>query len=284
MLSNLPAQRVNHVHETPDLAALVASFTAWESSAAIFLFPHPDDEFAVSALIRDKTQTGQRVLCIYLTDGGFGGQSAQRREFETLKALELAGVAAGDALFLGRELQIPDGRLHLHLERVFTALLGLMPACSDLFCPAWEGGHQDHDAAHLIALAMQQASGIEQVFQFSLYHGAGLPGPLFRVMDPLPENGPTQDRLTSLRERLWHLRFCLSYPSQWKTWLGIFPFVALHMLLDGRFRIQGIDARRIIDPPHAGALLYHRRKFLNQQDFRDDVAPFISARVFGADR
>lgn len=271
-------------HNLDSPTSPASSAASRKSKPTIFLFPHPDDEFAVSTLIRDRRRTGQRVLCIYLTDGGFRGQSGERREFETIKALGLAGVPASDAVFLGRELQIPDGSLHLHLEHVFAALLRTMPVCYELFCPAWEGGHQDHDAAHLIALALQRASDIDLVWQFPLYHGAGLPGPFFRVMDPLPQNGPTHDRRTNFRERLWHLRFCLAFPSQWRTWLGIFPFVALHMLRDGRFQVQRTDARRVLDDPHHGAVLYHRRKFLNQQDFRDGVAAFIDARIIGATR
>ena len=59
----------------------------------------------------------------------------------------------------------------------------------EVYLPAWEGGHQDHDAGHLLGLSLA-APGL-RLRQFPLYQGAGLPGPFFRVMAPLPGNGPS---------------------------------------------------------------------------------------------
>lgn len=249
---------------------------------ACFLFAHPDDEFAVTALISDRVRAGIQVSCVYLTDGAFAGQSPIRRRVETLAALARLGVVEGDVYFLGEKESIPDGSLHLHLERALGALSASKAATgvpSELFCPAWEGGHQDHDCVHLIALALDAQMALDRVRQFSIYHGAGLRGPFFRVMDPLPENGPTEDRSCTLGERLSQVLFCLNYPSQWKTFMGLLPGVAWHMLTDGRFRVQRLDARRVLSSLHSGPPLYERRGFMTEKDFRAAANSFMLKHI-----
>lgn len=252
---------------------------------ACFLFPHPDDEFAVTALIRDRREAGVRVSCIYLTDGAFGGQSPVRRRVEALRALAGLGVTAEDMHFVGEENGIGDGSLYLNLDKALDALHALdclERAPAELFIPAWEGGHQDHDAVHLLGLALHSRLRESRLQQFSIYHGAGLPGPLFHVMQPIAGNGPTEDRPGSLRERWQQVRFCMNYPSQWKTFIGLLPCVAWRMLSDGRLRLQAVDASRVWQAPHAGAPLYERRGFLRQTEFRRYADPFILAHIASA--
>jgi LmbE family N-acetylglucosaminyl deacetylase len=254
-----------------------------ESMPALFIFPHPDDEFAVSAWIRDRRRSSTRVVCAYITDGAFGGQSPRRREAETIAALKGLSVPEQDILFLGAKHGIADGSLHLNLEQALDLLVpvaGSLGKSVELFCPAWEGGHQDHDAAHVLALALAARLGAgTAVSQFPLYTGARLPGPFFRVMHPLALNGRTRARRCNARERLSQIRFCFGYPSQWKTWMGLLPFVVWHMLADGKFYLQSVDVRRVLEPPHAGSPLYSRRGFLSEADFRTAVAPFIERHV-----
>lgn len=245
---------------------------------SVFLFAHPDDEFAVAGLITDRCLSGTQVLCLYLTDGGFGGQSVQRRNAESLQVLARLGVPAACVRFLGSELAIPDGTLHLHLELALQALRPLTLTATELFCPAWEGGHQDHDATHLLGLALA-GGDVPILRQFSLYHGEGLPGPFFKVMAPLKANGPTEDRPSGWRERLTYTTLCWAYPTQWKTWVGLFPFVAWHLLSDGRFRLQTVDPRRVLDPPHRGRPLYERRGFLQHSQFRAHADAFIAKHI-----
>ena len=130
-----------------------------------------------------------------------------------------------------------------------------------------EGGHHDHDAAHLVGLALAQELGIRDVWQASLYQGRGLPGGAFRVLAPMPENGPVTSRRLPLGARLRYLGYCLSYPSQWKTWLALFPMVMLHYLTHGSEQLQRVDARRVLETPHAGEVLYERRGFITWAAF-----------------
>ena len=246
--------------------------------AWLFLLPHPDDEFAVSAHLRDAIRAGKTVRGVYLTDGGWAGQDVGARERESLQVLARLGVPATAVSFLGREAGLPDGALHAHLERARAApraRLAGSPPPTRVVLPAWEGGHQDHDAAHLLGLALAQDGAVLR--QFPLYHGAGLPGPLFRVMAPLPANGPSERRPAGVGERLRQLRICFSYPSQWKTWLGLAPMVLVHLLIDGGFHLQAVDPARTAAPPHPGRPLYERRGFLAWQAFESATAAFRAA-------
>lgn len=246
----------------------------------LFLLAHPDDEFACSIRIRAEARAGAEVHCAYLTDGGYGGQPVARRRSESLQVLGLLGVPAEQVHFLGEQHGFSDGALHRQLDAADAALQALVSAIGPvdaLYVPAWEGGHQDHDAVHLLGWALARRHTIE-ARQFPLYHGAGLPGPWFRVLSPLPANGPVQAYRATWRERLFAMALCLRYVSQWRTWLGLFPFFVLHMLLSGCFPEQQVLETRVFEPPHQGRLLYERRGFLTAAEFYAAAARFIAAQ------
>jgi LmbE family N-acetylglucosaminyl deacetylase len=243
----------------------------------LFLFPHPDDEFAVAQPLADLRARGAAVHCVYLTDGGYGGQATDRRRGESLRVLAALGVDAAAVEFHA----FTDGRLHDSLEPALAALMQSrqrLPPLDRLYFPAWEGGHQDHDAAHLLGVALASVAGVE-ARQFPLYQGAGLPGPLFRVMAPLRANGTSDVRTLSVGERIAQLRRCLAYPSQWKSWIGLWPLLAWHLLVDGRFHLQPVSRERVRERPHAGALLFERRGFLTASEFAASAEPFIAKHL-----
>lgn len=249
----------------------------------VCLLPHPDDEFAIYAEIEALVAEGRRVVCVYLTDGAYGGQSAERRVAETRAVLWELGVAAEDVHFPGRELGIGDTMLFRRVEDARTATRRLIASAGHrprFLMPAWEGGHHDHDAAHLIGLMLVRDCGdAAEAFQFSLYHGRGLPGSFFRLLSPLQANGPVIQREVPWRDRLRHLGYCLSYPSQWKTWLGLFPGVLANYVAVGAQRLQPVDPARVREPPHAGTLLYERRGFCTWKTFAEVTEDIRAAIV-----
>lgn len=249
-----------------------------ERPAVVFVLAHPDDEFACSMWLKSLRASGRRVAVTYLTDGGFGGQATDRREQESLRVLRRLGVEAADVVFLGRLHGWPDGALHACLAEASAGLkdwVNTLGPVGTIVMPAWEGGHQDHDAAHLAAIAAASHHGISDLWQIPLYTGAGLPGPFFRVLHTLVENGPVETYRASWRERLQAIALCVEYASQWKTWLGLLPFLTLHLVMAGTFPRQRVQLQRVRQPPHAGAPLYERRGFLAYRDFRASADRFI---------
>lgn len=250
-------------------------------AVALFLFAHQDDEFGVLQRILDCRARGLRVACAYLTDGRTASASAGQRNRESLAVLSSLGVAPDDVFFAGLELGIGDAQLPRHLERAAAWIarwLDRYPQVEALHVTAWEGGHHDHDALHALAVTLAFERGLlARTWQFSLYQASGLPGPLFRVLAPLPRNGPVQALPIPWRMRLRHLKACLSYPSQRTTWIGLFPFVALHYLLRGVEQLQPVAPERLGERPHAGALYYEKRKFFTWPQMAQAIAAWRGA-------
>lgn len=237
-------------------------------AAALFVFAHQDDEYGVFQHLLDCRRRGLRLACAYLTDGATASASAATRNAESLAVLAQLGVAAADIAFGGLEAGIGDGRLPQRLAAAGAWLdhwLARFETVDSLHAPAWEGGHHDHDALHVLAVTAAARRGwLERTWQYPLYQGAGVPGSrLLRVMTPLPANGPVSLSPIDWPARLRFLRYCLAYPSQRKVWAWLFPYVLAHYLLHGVQALQPVSPRRIGERPHAGPLYYEKRKLFS---------------------
>lgn len=231
------------------------------SSVIAFLLPHPDDEFAIFAWIDDALRRGHAVHCIWMTDGGYGGQDVTRRRVESEEILRRAGLAPASFHFIGQQHRFPDGELHNHIERAHDAVVELLAPLRgniSVLVPAWEGGHQDHDTTHVIGRALARSTQ-HHFLQYPIYQGEGLAGPMFRIMRPLASNGSTTVVPVSISRRLEYVRRCFGYRSQWKSFVGLLPFYALRMFNRFPFQLQHLQDARAGQRPHEGALLYERR-------------------------
>ena len=236
-----------------------------ERPVAVFLFAHQDDECGVYEQIHLALQMGHRVVCAYLTTGVPAGGDASRRDSESLVVLGRLGVGAVDVIFAGRQLSIPDGDLIHRLSEAARWLADWMlghARLASVYVPAWEGGHPDHDALHAMTVKLCSDAGVGSVvYQYPLYNGLHCMKPFFRVFLPLVENGPVQRSVIPWRRRVGFLHHALSYPSQWRTWVGLFPFFLQYYIFRGVQMLQPVNAARLQVRPHAGALYYEMRQF-----------------------
>lgn len=237
----------------------------------LFLFAHQDDEYGVYPILEQIVARGDVVKVIYLTSGTLDGSLSERRNRESTGVLSRIGIADTDIHFLGADLHFPDGKLFQHVEPAAQAVSALFQDAGTptrIFSPAWEGGHQDHDATYIIACYLAQMfSCLEASRQFPLYNGQGLPGSCWHTFMPLPENGPVESFKLSWRARLRYLRLCLHYRSQWPTWLGLYPMYALRLCTSGRQFLQPLRTDRLNSAPHPGQSLYERRGFCDRKEF-----------------
>ncbi|MGE4243164.1 PIG-L deacetylase family protein [Ramlibacter sp.] len=231
---------------------------------AVFFFAHQDDEFGVFRQLEAERAAGRAVECIYLTDGECRGVTSQERDAESLSVLAALGVRADAVRFAGRELGIGDGAI---AERAADAThwierrLAALDGDDVVYVPAWEGGHQDHDALHaLVVQAAARRGLLERVRQFPLYNKHGVPKPLFRVLNPIDANGPATSVPIPPRDRLRYLGLCLRYRSQWRSWVGLLPFVVLNYATRGEQVLQPVSLERLGQRPHEGELLYEARR------------------------
>ena len=233
--------------------------------SALFLFAHQDDEFGVFQKILDEQRLGRRVFCAYLTDGVFQGKSSSRRNKESTAVLTQLGVNNDDIYFVGLLLSIPDASLPDHLDEAIYWLVNWLTgsgAVTAIYLPAWEGGHHDHDALHAMGVMVANERGhLHIVKQYSLYNAYRCIGPFFRIFNPLVANGESEVTKIPWSNRIRFIWYCLSYPSQLVTWIGLFPFVCLHYWFFGTQALQSVSLERIRQRPHTGSLYYENRNF-----------------------
>lgn len=245
----------------------------------LFLFAHQDDEYAVYSVLEQLVAQKQPLKLVYLTSGTPGGELSQRRNRESLQVLADIGIAAPEIYFIGADAGIPDAKLCQYLDRAANCVQQLYSATAAptrIYTPAWEGGHQDHDATYLIACYLaRRFDCVATSRQFPLYQGQGLPGSLWHTFAPLSANGAVEATPLSVHQRLRYLRYCLSYPSQWSSWLGLFPMVMLNLFTQGRQYLQPLLLERVAEDPHAGACLYQRRGACSREQFVACTRDFV---------
>ena len=227
--------------------------------AVVYVLAHFDDEYGAWPMIRRGVDQGLDQRFLYLADYP-DPQAAATRWAEARAALAALGVDPGRAQHIGQGLGALDGAVHQALEPAAEALraaLRAIGAVERLVVPAWEGGHADHDATAFLAAHLAPEFGDPPVDQFSLYQGRGLPWRLFRACAPIPENGPVTRIGLSAAEWIRYAAAVRFYPSQWKSWLGLWPGMLATFALGG-FTHQRLDPARVGERPHPGPLLYER--------------------------
>lgn len=221
----------------------------------VFLLAHNDDEYFAALRMREEIQLGNRVIVAYLTHGSIHGVDSAARMQDSVRILSRLGIEQNDILPTGRGQDILDFQLH---ERAVDAYQGLSEvleniAIERLYVMAWEGGHPDHDASHLIGVAFARQRNLEEVYEFPAYSR-------FRVMHPLRKDFELLATGNNRIEAFKTLMSGFSYRSQRKTFLAMLPGSIAQLLLLGHQNYWLVpQGRDYTQPPHAGRLFYERR-------------------------
>ena len=224
--------------------------------ATLYILAHFDDEFCAWPLIRQGVAEGREQRFIHVVDYRTPHLAAMRLA-ETLDFLRAQGIPPEHELHLGCGTGWQDGQLHRHAPAAYAALRAAVTwPVERIVCPAWEGGHPDHDLCAALAAKLAAELGGAPVEQISLYQGKGLPWMLYRAVTPIPENGPVREVRLRLAEWGRWLAAVAAFPSQLKAWSGLLPAMIATYAVQGAFRYQALDPARIGDRPHAGKLLY----------------------------
>jgi LmbE family N-acetylglucosaminyl deacetylase len=250
-----------------------------ELNAAWFLLPHQDDEFAAMHCIEGALSQGLKVRCFFFTQAPDQALNAMRNR-ESLNVLTQLGVCKDNISFVGMSLGIMDGELQEHLHPLGRWLQGEIEKSKPekIWIPAWEGGHPDHDALHGVMVeTAARANMLDRIQQFPFYNGWHCPGPWFKVMHPLTDNGPIDCQRIRWGQRWRYLLSCFKYPSQIQSWLGLFPFVALHLVFKGVQQTQRVHRERILQRPHSGPLYYEKRGFSTWEKTHGKLAAWIQS-------
>ncbi|HZT88620.1 MAG TPA: PIG-L family deacetylase [Stellaceae bacterium] len=148
-----------------------------EPRRILILAPHPDDEVVACGIAAVRARRrGASVRVLYLTTGvpprEALWQRHQRDYAERVRRRQAEAAAA--AALLGLEADcfpdIPARRLRHHLEAAAARVAAVAAAADTLWVTAYEGAHQDHDAANAVAARFR---GRLPVWEFAAYNFAG---------------------------------------------------------------------------------------------------------------
>ena len=248
--------------------------------ALIYVLAHFDDEYGAVPLIREAARAGVEQWFLYVADYRTPELAALRLA-ESQRFLAHMGIEASRVLHVGKGSQAFDGALHVDLPAAYEQLraaVGRLGPVDRLVVTAFEGGHMDHDMCALMARELSRELGGVPIEQFGLYNGLGLPGPLFHGSMPIPQNGPVRRIQVTLGEWLSWAASVRFYPSQAKTWIGLWPAMFWSFLRRG-FGVQTLSPDRVLQRPHEGALLYERMFKRPHQEVRAAADAFLAARL-----
>jgi LmbE family N-acetylglucosaminyl deacetylase len=227
----------------------------------LYVLAHFDDEYGAFPLLLRDQREGRSPWLLYVADYA-SRELSQRRLAETRRFIASLGLDAQRVVHVGGGTGVLDGNVYEDLHVAHAALEETLLQIGDverLVICAWEGGHQDHDACAALAVALSRRSGgVIPIDQFSLYNARKTPSPLFRATAPIPENGPLKRVAMTSSDWLRYGAAVRFFPSQTKTWLGLWPAMVSSFILNGGYRYQSLDPSRITQRPHSGPLLYER--------------------------
>jgi len=239
----------------------------------VFLLAHQDDEVFVLPRISLEIAASRSVFCVFLT--GAGTALSRRRRRESTRVLLGLGVTADQLWFLGDELEVPDGRLVERAADVVRSLMNRLgqESVEAIYAPAWEGGHQDHDACCWIADRLACGFVVRpNVMQFPLYHGECLLSGFYHVMLPLiRQRKRVVSRRLSWREVLRVIVALPAYRTQLVTWLGLAPGLLWRLVSLRREVFIPLEVGELERPPHDGILLYERWGRMRAEDFTREM-------------
>lgn len=239
---------------------------------ALFVFAHQDDEVAAAARIRHLMRDGATITCVFLTNGEGGRCASAIRDEESRRVFAHLGVDLARVHFIGSDACIPDGHLVRHLDRALDLLEERVPdRVDEVWCLAWEGGHQDHDASHLVAVAFaMRRELLDRCYELPLYQG------YLHALAPLRVGAPWDGRRISIREGVAVLALSRFYRSQRRTWLALLPTASLRLLLTRREWSRAVDVKRLAGKPHGGRLFYEKRFRFPWDEFQRHAHGFIA--------
>lgn len=222
----------------------------------LLLAPHPDDEVVgAAAAIGRARAAGGEVHVAFLSNGvpdrsllrpwQRRGHAArvERRRAESAAAAKLLGYTV--ALFQ----EIPTRTLKSELAGTRARLVDLIARrnIDMLWAPAYEGGHQDHDAASFIAWTLRDRL---PVWEFAEYNNAG--GRARSQQFPSACGGETELRLDQREVAAKRAALAL-YASE----RGNLAHIAA-----AREAFRPIAAYDYARPPHPGTLFYQRYQWV----------------------
>ena len=144
----------------------------------LFVIPHPDDEIVGSCILIKNFLRKQKVTLVFVTNGvvspnmnWFWKRKSYKKDVSSSSFYSnfCAIYLSVNDFYLQ---DIPTRHLKSNIDKSYSFLKGIIleKNIDTVFCPAYEGGHQDHDITNFIASKFQAYC---KVFEFPEYNFHG---------------------------------------------------------------------------------------------------------------
>jgi N-acetylglucosamine malate deacetylase 1 len=235
----------------------------------LILAPHPDDEvIACGVAARRARAEGAEIFALFLTTGVPPRDVLwrwQRARYEAWVARRHDEALAA-AMMLGPQpagfLDIPSRRLIAHLDEAAAAIDRVLDEtqATELWVTAFEGAHQDHDAANALAAAFR---GRLPLWEFAAYNLAG--GKVHSNRFPDARGGVVELRLDRSEAALKR-RALAVYASERSN---------LRHIRAAEEVCRPLPRHDYAAPPHAGTLFRERFQWVPLSHPRIDFTPSV---------
>ena len=218
----------------------------------LLLVPHPDDEVAGCAVaLRRAISAGAQVFAIYLTTGvplaaaPWPWQRGRHDERVRRRLAEARDVAALIGLNPIAFQPWPSRSLksHLHDASALIERAISQHRIDQLWVPAFEGAHQDHDATNVLASRMTSKVRVREFAEYNFFGGRVSTG-VFS-----PAGGGEEVLRPTPEESIWKRDLLARYGSERGN--------LSHIKADVE-SLRDLPAHDYGQPPHAGRLFWTR--------------------------
>lgn len=250
----------------------------------IFLLAHQDDEMGVFSQIKECVKNHDNIHIFFLTNGNIekknNNKIIKKREKESIRTLNKLGVDKKNIIFLGKRYKINSYQLHKKLNEVYRILKSFLVKLNGhigIYTHSWEGGNIDHDSCYVLTLKlMKQLHKKIHGYQFALYNSYDMPFIFYNVMSPLVSNGKIIKKNIEWNDKILFIFLLFYYKSQYKIWLGLYPFVIAKILFNRYGSLQIMNHKKLIKKPHKKKLWYEKRGFIRYQNLKVVFDKFLN--------
>ena len=183
----------------------------------LVILAHRDDEI----FFIDYFLTCEEIFLVYLTES----LDFKARRLESDRAVNYLGSFLNISEISRTEFA-EDGKLYEFLSIELLAEISdvvIKKGITEIASLAYEGGHQDHDAASIFSAALSDFFSLG-LFLFPAYKDSTRIFPHFHVMKAEGHNQSFRNE--RIFQVLWVvMRLMFIYRSQWRTWIGLGPFI-----------------------------------------------------------
>lgn len=235
---------------------MTASDDTADRPRVLLLAAHPHDEFAIAATLRAHARAGDEVWAAFLAHDDRPEIDVLRRH-EAERAAVGIGIPPDHLVFAALEAVA----LPLQLPELVAAVRELVERIGPerVYCPAFEGGHPDHDAVSFAAYeAAILGVGVE-CYEYPIYRKAESRRmwPMIpRFARLLPGTGEPHVRHLDRREQRFKHSLWKVYQSQRPVFDLLLRFSGDETRFFSEEETRPLPMRSYETPPHEGPLLY----------------------------